>query len=101
VKYHAGAPDGLGGFERMQAKMIVFPSEDGFNVLVLGKSASDPMRVRSFDNRASMIALLENLQLLTLESARELENFDFLNSCPLYTSDVDEATLEAHGFRRV
>ena len=85
----------------MQAKMIVFPSEDGFNVLVLGRSAGGSMLVRSFDNRACMIAFLENLRLITSQAARELENFDFLNSCPLYSSDVDEATLEAHGFRRV
>ena len=59
------------------------------------------MRVRSFDNRATMIALLENLRLITQQAAKDLEAFDFLDSCPLYSSDVDDATLEAHGFRRV
>lgn len=85
----------------MQAKTIVFPSEDGFNVLVLGKSAGGSMLVRSFDNRTCMIAFLEDLRLITSQGARELDNLDFLNSCPLYSSEVDEATLEAHGFRRV
>jgi hypothetical protein len=83
----------------VQTKMIVFPSEDGFNVLVWGKWPSGSMRVRSFDNRASMIALLENLRFISAESARDLENFEFIDSCPLYTSDIDEGTLEAHGFR--
>lgn len=83
----------------MQTKMIVFPSEDGFNVLIWGKWTSGSMRVRSFDNRTSMIALLDNLRLISSQSARELENFDFTHSCPLYSSDIDEETLEAHGFR--
>jgi hypothetical protein len=86
----------------MPTKMIVFPSEDGFNVLVWGKSTGGAMRVRSFDNRSSMIALLENLRLISPQAAQELENFPFLDSCPLYSSDdIDEASLESHGFRRV
>jgi hypothetical protein len=85
----------------MLAKVIVFPSEDGFNVLVLVKSSDGSMFVRSFDNRVSMITLLENLRLITSQAARELENFDFMNSCPLYSSDADESSLEAHGFHRV
>lgn len=85
----------------MQMKMLVFPSEDGFNVLIGGKWASGSMRVRSFDNRASMIALLENLHLISPEAAPYLESFDFIDSCPLYSSDIEEETLEAHGFRSV
>lgn len=86
----------------MPTKMIVFPSEDGFNVLVWGKCTGGAMRVRSFDNRTSMIALLENLRLISPEAAKDLENFTFVDSCPLYSSDdIDEASLESHGFRRV
>lgn len=85
----------------MQTRMIVLPSENGFNVLIWGKSSGDSMRVRSFNDRASMIALLENLRLLCPQEARELENLDFIDSCPLYRiDDIDEASLDAHGFRR-
>lgn len=84
----------------MQAKMIAFPSEDGFNVLVWGKWAGGPMRVRHFDDRATMIALLETLRLITSKEARELEHFGFLDSCPLYSTEIDEETLAAHGFHR-
>jgi hypothetical protein len=86
----------------VQTKMIVFPSEDGFNVLIWGKWTSGSIRVRSFDNRTSMIALLENLRLISHDVGRDLESFDFNDSCPLYSPDnVDEASLESHGFRRV
>jgi hypothetical protein len=86
----------------MPTKMIVFPSEDGFNVLVWGKCTGGAMRVRGFDNRTSMIALLKNLRLISPEAAQDLENFAFVDSCPLYSSDdIDEASLESHGFRRV
>ena len=85
----------------MPTKMIVFPSEDGFNVLVWGKCTGGAMRVRSFDNRTTMIALLENLRLITPQAAKDLETFDFLDSCPLYSAVVEEETLEAHGFRCV
>ena len=84
----------------MQTKMIVFPSEDGFNVLIWGKWANGSIRVRSFGNRTTMIALLENLQLIGPGEAQELEKFTFLSSCPLYSAEIDEETLEAHGFRR-
>lgn len=85
----------------MQTKMVILPSEDGFNVLVWGKQASGSMRLRSFDNRANMTALLESLHLITPQAAAELESFAFLDSCPIYSPTVDEATLEAHGFRPV
>jgi hypothetical protein len=82
----------------MQTKMVIFPSEDGFNVLVWGRWAEGSMRVRRFDNRATMIALLENLRLITPKQAKELEQFGFTDSCPLYSADADEASLVAHGF---
>jgi predicted DNA-binding WGR domain protein len=86
--------------ELVQTKMIVFPSDDGFNVLIWGKwTSKSKMRVRSFDNRASMIALLENLRMISSKEARELRDLDFIGSCPLYSSNIDEETLEAHGFR--
>jgi len=85
----------------MQAKMIIFPFEEGFNVLIWGKWASGSMRVRSFENRTMMIALLKNLRLVSPEEARDLENLDLIDSCPLYSSGIDEETLEAHGFRKV
>jgi len=58
------------------------------------------MRVRRFDNRASMIALLENLRLITPQEVQELEHFGFTNSCPLYSAEIDEASLEANGFHK-
>ena len=85
--------------ELVRTKTIIFPTEEGFNVLIWGKWASGRMRVRSFDNRTSMIALLEDLGLISHEGARELESFEFVDYCPLYASEVDEETLEAHGFR--
>jgi CRISPR-associated endonuclease Csn1 len=51
-----------------------------------------------FDNRTTMIALLETLRLISPQEARELEQFDFLDSCPLYSAEIDEDTLAAHGF---
>jgi hypothetical protein len=82
----------------MQTKMVIFPSEDGFNVLVWGKWAEGSMRVRSFDNRETMISLLENLRLLTREEAQRLEQCEFVDACPLYSTEADEETLVAHGF---
>jgi hypothetical protein len=82
----------------MQAKIIVFPREDGFNVLIWGKWVDGSMRVRRFDNRASMIALLENLRLITPQEAQELEHFGFTDSCPLYSAEIEEDSLVAHGF---
>ena len=82
----------------MQAKIIVFPREDGFNVLVWGKWADGSVRVRRFDNRASMIAVLENLRLITPQEAQELEHFGFTDSCPLYSAEIEEDSLVADGF---
>ena len=82
----------------MQAKIIVFPREDGFNVMVWGKWAEGSMRVRRFDDRASMVVLLENLRLITPQEAQELEHFGFTDSCPLYSAEIEEDSLAAHGF---
>ncbi len=84
----------------MRAKLIIFPHEDGFNAVVWGAWTEGSMRVRSFDNRATMIALLENLRLIGPEDVQELENFTFMKSCPIYAAEIDEETLEAHGFRK-
>jgi hypothetical protein len=84
----------------MKAKTIIFPHEDGFHVLVWGAWTEGSMRVHSFDDRISMIALLENLRLILPEEARDLNDFNFLNSCPIYSSEIDEEMLDAHGFRR-
>jgi hypothetical protein len=84
----------------MTAKLIIFPNEDGFNVAVWGAWTEGSMRVRTFDNRTTMIALLENLRLIGPRESQELEEFTFLRSCPLYSAEIDEETLEAHGFRR-
>lgn len=82
----------------IQAKIVVFPRENGFNVLIWGKWAEGPMRARCFDNRISMIALLETLHLITPHEAKELETFEFIDSCPLYSAEAYEDALEAHGF---
>lgn len=82
----------------MQAKIMVFPREDGFNVMVWGKWAEGSMRIRRFDDRASMVALLENLRLITPQEAQELEHFGFTDSCPLYSAEIEEDSLAAHGF---
>jgi hypothetical protein len=84
----------------MQTKLVIFPSDDGFNVLVWGKWSEGSMRVRHFDNRTVMIALLQDLCLITLEEAQKLEQCSFTDSCPLYSADTDEETLIAHGFGR-
>jgi hypothetical protein len=82
----------------MQTKLVILPSDDGFNVLVWGKWSEGSMRVRHFDSRATMIALLETLRLITPQQAEELEQFGFTDSCPLYSADADEDSLTAHGF---
>ena len=81
--------------------MIVFPSEEGLDVIVWGKWTQGSMRCRHFEDRTSMIATLEDLGLLTEEQARQLESFSFKDSCPLYSNDIEEDVLAAHGFARV
>lgn len=83
----------------MHIKMVIFPSEDGFNVLVWGKWAEGSMRVRHFDNRTTMIALLETLGMISAQEAKDLEEFGFTDSCPLYSGGIDEEILAAHGFQ--
>lgn len=84
----------------MLVKMIIFPSEDGLNVVVWARWKEGSIRTRHFEDRAGMIATLESLQLISPLQSKELENYVFVDSCPLYSSEVDEDTLEAHGFRR-
>jgi hypothetical protein len=84
----------------MKAKLIIFPSDDGFQVVVWAVWTEGSVRTRSFDNRTEMIALLENLRFIGPTEARELEGFPFLSSCPLFSAEIDEATLEANGFQR-
>ncbi len=83
----------------MQVRMIIFPGEDGLDVLVWGKAHKRMMRHRHFDCRTSMIAMLESLRLLTPEDAQKLEDFVFLDSCPLGSAEIEEDVLAAHGFR--
>lgn len=83
----------------MQVRMVIFPSEDGLDVVIWGKWAQGSMRHRHFDNRTSMIAMLENLLLLSSDDARSLESFVFTDHCPLYSSEIEEEVLAAHGFR--
>ncbi|MDR3723932.1 MAG: hypothetical protein P4K83_05520 [Terracidiphilus sp.] len=84
----------------MTVKIIIFPSENGFNVLVTGPWQNGSMRVCSFDNRATMLALLENLHLVSQADVQKLENFEFLSSCPMYSAEIDGEMLEAHGFHK-
>jgi hypothetical protein len=97
--YVLPADESVEGIESMQIKMVIFPSEDGFNVLVWGKWAQGSMRVRHFENRTTMIALLETLGLISAQQAKDLEKFGFIDSCPLYSGEIDEEILVAHGFR--
>jgi hypothetical protein len=82
----------------MQVKMIVFPGDEGLDVVIWGKWTHGTMRCRHFEDRTSMIAALENLRLLSREQAQQLENFSFTDSCPLYSSEIEEEVLAAHGF---
>lgn len=82
----------------MQVKMVIFPEEDGLDVVIWGKWTQGSMRVRHFDNRTSMIAMLANLGLLSSQQAQELESFVFTDHCPIYSSEIDEEILVAHDF---
>jgi len=82
----------------MQVRLTVFPGEEGLDVVIWGKWTKGSMRCRHFDSRTDMIAILTNLQLLSQEQAQKLERFEFKDSCPLYSSEIDEAVLAAHGF---
>jgi hypothetical protein len=82
----------------MHVRLVVFPSDDGLNVVIWGKWAQGSTRVRHFDTRASMIATLQDLGLITPESALSLEGFTFEDSCPLFSAEVDDRLLAKHGF---
>jgi hypothetical protein len=82
----------------MQVRMIVFPCEEGLDVVIWGKWTQGSMRCRHFNSRSDMIAVLTNLQLLNQEEAQRLEQFAFKDSCPLYSSQIEQEVLEAHGF---
>jgi hypothetical protein len=84
----------------MKAKLVIFPIEEGFQVVVWGVWAEGSIRARSFDNRATMIALLQSLKLIDAKEAQGLEQFTFLNSCPLYSAEIDDEILKAHGFHK-
>ena len=62
----------------MQVKTIIFPGEDGRDVVLSGKWTQGTMRHRLFDCRTSMIARLEDLHLLDSKDVRKLESFAFL-----------------------
>jgi hypothetical protein len=83
----------------MQVKLVIFPSDDELNVVVWAKRAQGSMLVRSFKTRASMIATLFPLGLITRDDAVVLETFTFEDSCPLFSAEVDERVLVEHGFR--
>jgi hypothetical protein len=82
----------------MLVKMIILPSEDGLNVLLWERWIQGSMRTRYFADRTTMIATLESLRLITSQQSKVLEDFVFGDSCPLYSAEIDEPTLEAHGF---
>lgn len=83
----------------MQVRMVIFPGEDGLDVVISGKGEKATMRHRHFDCRTSMIAMLESLRLLTPEDGQKLEDFVFINSCPMCSAEVQEDVLAAHGFQ--
>ncbi len=83
----------------MQVRILVAPFEDGLDVVIWGRWTQGTMRVRHFEDRTSLIVMLENLRLIGPQEARDLENFVFKDHCPLYTSEIEEEILAAHGFR--
>lgn len=82
----------------MRVRMIIFPGEYGLDVVIWGKWTQGSMRHRHFADRTCMINMLENVQLLNSEDAKKLENFVFIDYCPIYSSEVEEDVLTAHGF---
>jgi len=85
----------------MQVKLVIIPNDNGLNVLVWGKWTAGSMRVRHFENRTEMATLLLSLGLITTEDANGLENFAFTDSCPLFSAEIEEEILGAHGFKQV
>jgi len=84
----------------MTVKVIIFPIDNSFHVLVAGSWTDFPVRVRSFDDRTTMLAFLENLRLIDPEDAQKLEDFEFMSFCPMFSAEIDEEMLEAHGFSK-
>ena len=82
----------------MQVRMIIFPGEDGLDVVIWGKWTRGTMRHHHFDDRTGMIVILENLHLLSSGEARKLEEFVFIDHCPIYSCEIEEDVLAAHGF---
>jgi hypothetical protein len=82
----------------MQVKFVIFPSDEGLNVVMWGKWAQGSMRVRHFETRSEMIATLQDLRLITAEDAVNIEGLTFEESCPLFSGEVDEWSLADHGF---
>jgi hypothetical protein len=83
----------------MQVRMIIFPGEDGLDVVIWGKWSRGTMRHRHFNCRTTMIAMLKDLRLLISEEAEKLEDFVFTDHCPLYSAEIEEEVLAAHGFQ--
>uniref|UniRef100_E6QMM1 Uncharacterized protein n=1 Tax=mine drainage metagenome TaxID=410659 RepID=E6QMM1_9ZZZZ len=82
----------------MQVRMIIFPCDDGLDVVIWGKWTQGSMRHRHFDDRTCMVNMLESLHLLSSEDAKKLENFVFIDDCPIYSSEIEEDILAMHGF---
>ena len=82
----------------MQVSLVVAPSQDGLTVLVWVKWAKGSMRLRRFDSRAAMIATLQDLKLISADEAAILESATFEDSCPMFSSEIDEQTLAKNGF---
>lgn len=82
----------------MQVKLVIFPAEDGLNVVVWGKWAKGSMRSRFFENRTEMIETLESLNLISRRDAVMLAHFTFSDTCPLFSSAIDEEILTSHHF---
>lgn len=82
----------------MQVRMVIFPGEDGLDVVVWGKWTQGSMRHRHFDDRTCMIEMLVSLRLLSSDDAKKLESFVFIDHCPIYSAEIEEDVLAAHGF---
>ena len=82
----------------MQVKVVIFPGDEGFNVVIWGKWVQGSMRVRHFETRTNMVATLSSLGIINSEEAQLLEHFTFEDTCPLFSAEVDEGSLEGHGF---
>jgi hypothetical protein len=45
-----------------------------------------------------MIETLESLGLVSRKDREALESFVYTDTCPLYSVEIDESVLAAHGF---